>query len=63
MTENLIMTVEECAEMLNCNPRTVRESIDNKTFPFGVCFKSKSGTKIYKISRRAINKWINGEGD
>lgn len=56
-----MMTVEECAQRLEMNPRTVREAIDNKTFPFGIMLKSKGGQKIYKISRRAFEKWFNGE--
>ncbi len=56
-----VITVEECAQKLNMNPRTLRESIDNKTFPFGIMMKSEGGQKIYKISRRAFEKWFNGE--
>lgn len=56
-----MMTVEECAQRLEMNPRTVREAIDNKTFPFGIMMKSRGGQKIYKISRRAFEKWFNGE--
>ena len=56
-----VMTVEECAEKLEMNPKTLRESIENKTFPFGIMLKSKGGQKIFKISRRAFEKWDNGE--
>lgn len=56
-----MMTVEECSQRLDMNPRTLREAIDNNTFPFGIVMKSRSGQKIYKISRRAFEKWFNGE--
>lgn len=56
-----IMTIEECASILNMNPQTVRECIENKTFEFGRCFLSGRNRKIYKISRIAFNRWYNGE--
>lgn len=36
--------------------------LHNKTFPFGICWKSRSGQRIYKISRTALMQFINGEG-
>lgn len=56
-----IMTVKECAQLLGCNERAIREGIDNKTFPFGVVWKSRSGQKIYKISKTGVERFLNGE--
>ena len=55
------MTVQECADLLNCNARVIRESIDNKTFPFGISFMSSAGQKIYKISKIAFDRWYYGK--
>lgn len=60
ITNENIMTVAECADILNMNVRQLREAIENKTFPFGICIKSNK-SKIYKISRPAFNRWYNGE--
>lgn len=56
-----MISVKDVAETLGCNERTIRESIENKTFPFGICFKSRSGQKIYKISATAFNNWLSGK--
>lgn len=55
------MTVQECADLLNCNTQAIREGIENKTFPFGIMFKSATGKRIYKISRIAFNRWYYGK--
>lgn len=59
LNEN-IMTVAECAGILNMNVQQLREAIENKTFPFGICIKSNK-SKIYKISRPAFERWYTGE--
>lgn len=59
---NAVMTVKECAQILGSNERAIREGIDNKTFPFGICWKSRSGQRIYKISRSGLMQFINGQG-
>lgn len=56
-----VMTVKECAQILGSNERAIREGIDNKTFPFGICWKSRSGQRIYKISRTSLMNFINGD--
>lgn len=62
MNGKAIMSVKECAQILGSNERHIREGIDNKTFPFGICWKSRSGQRIYKISRSALMRFINGYG-
>lgn len=60
MKNENIMTVSECAEILGMNELQVRQSIENKSFPFGICIRSNKG-KIFKISRPAFNRWYNGD--
>ena len=62
MNDKAVMSVKECAQILGSNERHIREGIDNKTFPFGICWKSRSGQRIYKISRSALMRFINGNG-
>lgn len=61
MKDDSMMTVKECAEILKCNPRIVRESIENGSFPFGICVVTKKKVKVYKISKPAFNRWYYGE--
>lgn len=58
--ESPMMTVEECAKELCMNPQRLRECIENGTFEFGRCMRTKK-SKIYKISRNAFYRWLNGE--
>lgn len=61
MSNSNMMTVQDCAEILGMNPKTIREAIENKTFPFGIMVKSGGGQKIYKISRQAFENWYYGD--
>ena len=58
--DNTMMTVEECAKILCMNPKSLRESIENGTFEFGRCIRTKK-SKVYKISRTAFMRWLNGD--
>ena len=59
MKENRwIMTVPEASEVLCIDAQTIREGIDNGSFPFGMVFKSRSGKKVYKISRQRVNEFL-----
>ena len=62
MKENKwVMSVQEASEKLGIDAKTIREGIDNGTFPFGMVFKTRSGTKVYKISRKKMNEFIGEE--
>ena len=62
MKENRwVMSVQEASEKLGIDAKTIREGIDNGTFPFGMVFKTRSGTKVYKISRLKMNEFIGEE--
>lgn len=58
--ESPMMTVEECAKILKMKPQSLREGIENGTFEFGRCIRTKKA-KIFKISRIAFNRWLYGE--
>ena len=54
MNEQYVMSVDEAAELLHMDPHKIREGIDNKSFEFGTKSLTRSGTPIYKISRRRL---------
>lgn len=54
------ISVPKAAKLIGCHAQTIRDGIDNGTFPFGFKFKGKEEW-IYKVSEKPLMEMLNGK--